>query len=162
MTDAPKTLSKAAQSVQDALRGKGLDAQVLELEATTRTAADAAKAIGCESAQIVKSLVFRTKETDRPILVLASGVNRVSEKAIADQVGERVAKADADFTREATGFAIGGIPPIGHKQHIDTFIDDDLLKYPSVWAAAGTPHAVFSLSPSALRELTGGRIVSIK
>jgi prolyl-tRNA editing enzyme YbaK/EbsC (Cys-tRNA(Pro) deacylase) len=162
MIDAPRTLSKAAQSVQDALLGKGLEAQVLELEATTRTADDAAKAIGCEAAQIVKSLVFRTKKTDRPILVLASGVNRVNEKAIADQVGEGVAKADADFTREATGFAIGGIPPIGHKQRIDTFIDDDLLKYPSVWAAAGTPHAVFCLSSSALRELTGGRIVSIK
>ncbi len=156
-----KSLSKSAQSVQDILCHKGLPLTVIELAASTRTAQDAAQAIGCNVAQIVKSLIFRTKETHRPILVLASGPNRVDEKIIEQQVGEKITKADADFTREVTGFAIGGIPPIGHKQHIDTYIDEDLLKYDEVWAAAGTPNAVFSLPSKELAALTGGKIIKI-
>jgi prolyl-tRNA editing enzyme YbaK/EbsC (Cys-tRNA(Pro) deacylase) len=155
-------LSKSAQSVQDVLEKKKIEAQVIELPASTRTAEEAAKAIGCQVAQIAKSLIFRTKKTGKAILVLASGVNRVNEKTIAVLVGEEIGKADADFTREITGFAIGGIPPIGHKQTIETYIDEDLLQYEEVWAAAGTPHAVFSLSSALLEELTGGKVVSIK
>lgn len=155
-------LSKSAQSVQDALSEKGLEAKVVELPASTRTAEDAAKAIGCQVAQIAKSLIFRTKHTNKAILVLASGINRVNEKTISRHVGEEIAKADADFTREVTGFAIGGIPPIGHKQKIQTYIDEDLLQYKELWAAAGTPNAVFSLSPSVIEDLTGGKVVSIK
>jgi prolyl-tRNA editing enzyme YbaK/EbsC (Cys-tRNA(Pro) deacylase) len=154
-------LSKSAQSVQDVLSKKGLETKVVELPASTRTAEDAAKAIGCQVAQIVKSLIFRTKNTNRAILVLASGVNRVNEKMIAAQVGEEIIKADADFTREVTGFAIGGIPPVGHKQKIDTYIDKDLLQYQELWAAAGTPNAVFSLNSSVIQDLTEGKIISI-
>ncbi len=155
-------LSKSAQSVQDALSKKGIEAKVVELPASTRTADEAAKAIGCQVAQIAKSLIFRTKQTHKAILVLASGINRVNEKTIARHVGEEIGKADADFTREVTGFAIGGIPPVGHVQKIETYIDEDLLQYDELWAAAGTPNAVFSLSPLVLEDLTGGKVVSIK
>ena len=155
-------LSKSAQSVQDALSKKGMTAKVVELPASTRTAEDAAAAIGCQVAQIAKSLIFRTKRSNKPILVLASGINRVNEKIIASTVGEEIVKADADFTREVTGFAIGGIPPIGHKLQIETYIDEDLLKYKELWAAAGTPNAVFSLDSASIENLTGGKIISIK
>jgi len=156
-----ETLSKSAQSVQDVLTKKGIAARVVEMPASTRTAQEAAAAIGCEVAQIVKSLIFCTKQTNRPILVLASGVNRVNEKAIAQHVGEEIGKADANFTREVTGFAIGGIPPIGHKQQIETYIDQDLLKFKEVWAAAGTPNAVFNMDAVVLESLTGGKVISI-
>ncbi len=155
-------LSKSAQSVQDVLTKKGIEAKVVELPASTRTAEEAAIAIGCQIAQIVKSLVFRTKQTNRPILVLASGVNRVNEKAIAKSAGEEISKADADFTREVTGFAIGGIPPVGHKQKIETLIDEDLLKQKELWAAAGTPNAVFSIDSEIIVNLTDGKPISIK
>jgi len=155
-------LSKSAQSIQDALAEKQIEAKVVELPASTRTAEEAAKAIGCQVAQIAKSLIFRTKNTHRPILVLASGINRVNEKAIALHVGEEISKADADFTKEVTGYAIGGIPPIGHKQFIETYIDQDLFQYEELWAAAGTPHAVFCLKSSVLEDLTNGKVISIK
>ena len=155
-------LSKSAQSVQDALAEKGVEFKVVELSASTRTAQEAADTIGCEVAQIIKSLVFRTKETNKPILVLASGVNRVNEKTIEKYVGEKITKADADFTREKTGFVIGGVPPLGHKQIIETFIDEDLLKYEILLAAAGTPNAVFDLHSAELGELTNGKVISIK
>jgi prolyl-tRNA editing enzyme YbaK/EbsC (Cys-tRNA(Pro) deacylase) len=154
--------SKSAQSVQAVLSKKGIAAKVIELPASARTAEEAAKAIGCTVAQIVKSLIFRTKHTGRPILVLASGPNRVNEKLIAEAVGEEIAKADADFTREVTGFAIGGIPPVGHKQAIDTYIDEDLLKLVELWAAAGTPHAVFNFQSSQIQSLTGGKVIRVK
>lgn len=156
------SLSKSAKSVQEALQAKGIDARVVELPDSTRTAEEAAKAIGCLVGQIVKSLIFCTIHTRRPVLVLASGPNRVNEKKIAQYVGEDIAKATADFTREVTGFAIGGIPPVGHKQSIPTYIDEDLMNYQEIWAAAGTPHAVFNLHSSQLVELVSGEIVSIK
>jgi prolyl-tRNA editing enzyme YbaK/EbsC (Cys-tRNA(Pro) deacylase) len=156
------SLSKSAQSVQDVLSEKGIDAKVIELPASTRTAEEAADTIGCEVAQIIKSLIFRTKHTNKPILVLASGVNRVNEKLIAKAVGEEIIKADAGFTREVTGFAIGGIPPVGHKQKIETFIDEDLLKLKELWAAAGTPNAVFSLDSAVIANLTDGKVIAIK
>ncbi len=156
-------LTKSAQSVQDALAAKGLECEVVELSDSTRTAQDAASSIGCNVEQIVKSLIFKTKQTNKPILILASGPNRVNEKIIESHVGEKITKADADFAREITGFAIGGIPPIGHKQTIDLiFIDEDLLKFDSVWAAAGTPNAVFNLKGKDLVEMTNGVVVSIK
>jgi prolyl-tRNA editing enzyme YbaK/EbsC (Cys-tRNA(Pro) deacylase) len=135
----------------------GDDYQVLEFEAGTRTAADAAAAVGCSVAQIAKSLIFRTKETNRAVLVVASGANRVDEKRIAAEIGERIVRADADFVREATGFAIGGVPPVGHKTPPITLIDDDLFPYETIWAAAGTPNAVFQLTPERLADLTGGQ-----
>jgi len=155
-------LSKNARVLQDFLKRKGIETKVVEFPESTRTAEEAAKAIGCEVAQIIKSIIFRTKKTKKPILVLASGVNRVNVEKIAAALGEEISKADADFTREATGFAIGGIPPVGHLNKIETFIDDDLLKFQELWAAAGTPHAVFNLDSSHLVSLTSGKVISIK
>jgi prolyl-tRNA editing enzyme YbaK/EbsC (Cys-tRNA(Pro) deacylase) len=157
-----QTLAKSAQSVQSALDQKGLECTVLELPGSTRTAQDAANTIGCEVAQIVKSLIFKTKDTHKPVLILASGANRVKEKNIETVVNEKIVKADADFTREITGFAIGGIPPIGHKQHIDfIFIDQDLLNFDCVWAAAGTPNAVFKMNSSDLLAMTHGNVIKL-
>lgn len=155
-------LSKSAQIVQDALEEKGLEFNVVELSESTRTAENAARSIGCTVGQIVKSLIFITKDTHMPVLVLASGPNRVNEKAIAALLGEKLEKADAAFARDVTGFAIGGIPPVGHKQAITTLIDEDLLTYTDLWAAAGTPNAVFQLGAQSLPELTNGKVVSIK
>jgi prolyl-tRNA editing enzyme YbaK/EbsC (Cys-tRNA(Pro) deacylase) len=158
-----KIMQKSAQSVQDRLTESGLDFQVLELADSTRTANDAAVAIGCTVAQIVKSLIFKTTETGKPVLVLASGPNRVNEKTIERHMGEKIEKADADFARSITGFAIGGIPPIGHQTPIEhIFIDEDLLPLGDLWAAAGTPHAVFNLKAEHLQNLTKGKVISVK
>src|SRR5271155_1215306 len=139
----------------------GDDYLVFEFDAGTRTAADAAAAGGCGVAQIAKSLIFRTRETNRPVLVVASGANRVDEKRIAAEIGERIARADADFVREATGFAIGGVPPVGHKTKPIVLIEESLMQLDEIWAAAGTPNAVFRLTPSDLVKLTGGRTVAV-
>jgi prolyl-tRNA editing enzyme YbaK/EbsC (Cys-tRNA(Pro) deacylase) len=155
-------LSASAQKVQDALTALGLPCQVVELPASTRTAQEAAQAIGCTVAQIVKSLIFRGIRTGKPILVLASGVNRVNEKRLGEMAGEPIGKADAEFVRQHTGFAIGGVPPVGHPTPIETYIDADLLQYQEVWAAAGTPRAVFRLLPQDLQKMNRGSIVSIQ
>lgn len=155
-------LSKYSKIVQDALAKQNLEFTVLEFPSSTRTAKEAAETIGCDVAQIVKSLIFRTQETYKPILVLASGINRVNEVAITAHLGEEIEKADADFTREVTGFAIGGIPPIAHKQSLQTFIDEDLLVFGDLWAAAGTPNAVFKFPSNLLSSLTAGKVISIK
>jgi prolyl-tRNA editing enzyme YbaK/EbsC (Cys-tRNA(Pro) deacylase) len=156
------TLSSSAKKVQDALHALGLDLSVVELPGSTRTAVEAAEAVNCQVGQIVKSLVFKGKRSERPILVIASGVNRVDEKKIEILIGEPLGKADADFVRQQTGFVIGGVPPLGHLQPLVTFIDEDLLQYSFVWAAAGTPHAVFQLDPAFLGTMTGGQVVDIK
>lgn len=163
MMNNNQALAKSAQSVQDVLAMKGLTCKVVELSESTRTAQDAASAIGCDVAQIVKSLIFKTRMSQQPVLILASGPNRVNEKVIEGLLGEKILKADADFTREITGFAIGGIPPIGHKQSIDLiFVDEDLLKFEEIWAAAGTPRAVFNLKGKDLIEMTNGKVISIQ
>lgn len=163
MMNESKNLSKSAQSVQDVLSKKGLTLEVLELSSSTRTANDAAATIGCEVAQIIKSLLFCSKQSKQPILILVSGINRVNEKTIEKIIGEAIIKADADFTREITGFAIGGVPPMGHKQKIkNILIDEDLLKFEKLWAAAGTPNAVFSLHSRDIENLTDGKVCSIK
>ena len=136
--------------------------EVLEFDAGTRTAADAAAAIGCEVAEIAKSLLFRARDSGRPVLVVASGVNRVDEKKVAALIGERIARADAEYVRENTGFAIGGVPPLGHAVAPLTLIDEDLLGFEAIWAAAGTPNAVFKLTPGELVELTGGRVAGVR
>ena len=135
--------------------------QVLEFDASTRTAADAAAAIGCEVAQIAKSLIFRGANSGRAVLIIASGADRVDEKKAALAAGEPIARADADFVREATGFAIGGVPPVGHKTKPFVLIEESLMQLDEIWAAAGTPNAVFRLTPSDLVELTGGRMVPV-
>ncbi len=134
---------------------------MVELADSARTAADAAAALGCEVGQIVKSLVFRTRETRRGVLVLASGSNRVDEKALARRVGERIERADAEFVRATTGFAIGGVPPIGHAQALVAFLDEDLFRYQRIFAAAGHPHAIFELTPAELASMTGGTVVRV-
>lgn len=146
--------------MQKTLLALGVDASVVELPSSTRTAVDAANAVGCSVRQIVKSLVFRS-DSGIPILVLASGTNRVDVALVSSQVGTALAKADADFVRSATGFAIGGVPPVGHSQTIMTFIDEDLLALETLWAAGGTPHAVFALTPQQLVHATGGRVIRI-
>lgn len=155
------SLSTNAHRVQTALKELGYTLEVIELPASTRTAPEAAVAVGCEVAQIVKSLIFRRKRSLTPVLVIASGANRVNEKRMKQILGEPLGKADADFVRQQTGFAIGGVPPVGHTRPIETYIDEDLLQYKEVWAAAGTPHAVFKLNPNDLTAMTGGTIVSI-
>lgn len=155
-------LSPSAKVVQQALDGFGMRLQVVELPASTRTAVEAARAIGCGVEQIVKSLVFKGSRSGKPILILASGANRVDEKAAGEIIGEPLGKADANFVRQRTGFAIGGVPPLGHSERLQTFIDEDLLLYDEVWAAAGTPNAVFRLTPADLLLATQGRVISIK
>ncbi len=155
-------LKKSAQCVQDALTAKNMKFEVVQLSDCTRTADDAAKAIGCSTAQIMKSLVFQTKQSKQPILVLASGTNQVNVKALKSEVGENLSKPDAKYVKETTGFSIGGIPPIGHLQKLPTYIDADLLKQKTLWAAAGTPNAVFSLESCELEQLTEGKVMSIK
>jgi prolyl-tRNA editing enzyme YbaK/EbsC (Cys-tRNA(Pro) deacylase) len=154
-------LSASARKVQQALADQGFSLEVVELPHSTRTAVEAAQAVGCEVGQIVKSLIFRGLRSQQPIMVAASGSNRVKEKRIASLVDEPLGKADADFVRQHTGFVIGGVPPIGHAQPLQTFIDEDLLQYSEIWAAAGTPHAVFRLTPADLVKMTGGRVVCI-
>ena len=154
-------LSPSAQRVQSALEELGYQLRVVELPASTRTAVEAAQAVGCQVGQIVKSLVFRRKRSLKPVLVIASGANRVDEQRLKERLGEPLGKADADFVRQETGFAIGGVPPLGHIQPIETYIDQDLLNFPEVWAAAGTPHAVFRLDPKELSRMTGGEVVQI-
>jgi len=154
-------LSPAAQRVQAALQALCLECQVVELPASTRTAPEAAAAVGCSVGQIVKSLIFRGKESGRAVLTLVSGANRVNEGTLSGLMGEPVGKADADFVREQTGFAIGGVPPLAHAHPILTFIDEDLLQYEEIWAAAGTPNAVFRLHPADLQRMTGGQVVKV-
>jgi len=135
---------------------------VIEFTESTRTAQEAADRVGCQLGQIVKSLIFKGLTSNKGLLVLTSGSNRVDENKIAQYVGESIGRADAEFVRTVTGYAIGGVPPIGHIQQLETYIDEDLLQYPDVWAAAGTPYAVFLLPSSDLVKLTGGRIVRVK
>ncbi|GER79678.1 MAG: YbaK/EbsC family protein [Anaerolineales bacterium] len=155
-------LSASAQKIQDLLRELGYDYVVLERAESTRTAQEAADRAGCELGQIVKSLIFRGKGSGKPILVLTSGANRVDEKRIAEYAGEAIGKADADFARAVTGFAIGGVPPIGHPEKIETYLDEDFLQYETVWAAAGTPNAIFELKTVDLQKMTGGKTVRVK
>ena len=156
-----ESLSASAQKVQEFLRGLGINCQVVELPGSTRTAADAASAVGCGTEQIAKSIIFQGKTSGRPVMVIASGSNRVNEKKLRDLISEPVKKADADFVRLHTGFAIGGVPPIGHANPIEIFIDQDLMGYGEIWAAAGTPHAVFKLTPQELVRMTKGKTVDI-
>lgn len=135
--------------------------QVVEFDASTRTAVDAAATIGCTVAQIAKSLVFQTAHSQQPILVITSGINRVDPARVAVLVGDAIGRGDAEFVREATGFAIGGVPPVGHMRQPVVLIDADLMQFAAIWAAAGTPNAVFRLSPADLVRLTGGRVVTV-
>jgi len=154
--------SASAARVQEALRALGFELHVLELPQSTRTSAEAAQACGCHVGQIAKSLVFKGSVSQRPILAIASGANRVDEKKLAVLVGEAIEKPNADYVRDRTGFVIGGVAPVGLAQPMEILIDEDLLQYDDIWAAAGTPHAVFRLTPGELVKMTAGRVVALK
>jgi prolyl-tRNA editing enzyme YbaK/EbsC (Cys-tRNA(Pro) deacylase) len=156
-----KSLSVSAQRVQDALAAAGVAATIVEYDVPARTSADAAAVLGCTVAQIAKSLVFRA-QSGAAVLVIASGANRVDERKVAAHVGEAIGKADAAFVRECTGYAIGGIPPLGHATPLTTLIDRDLLQYDVVYAAGGTPHAMFPLSPGELVRVAGGNVADVR
>jgi prolyl-tRNA editing enzyme YbaK/EbsC (Cys-tRNA(Pro) deacylase) len=155
-------LDPSAAKVQMILRQMGYTGQVQQLEASTRTAEEAASACGCDIGQIVKSLIFNLSPTHHPVLILVSGANRVNEKYLGNQLGGKLERANPEFVRQVTGFAIGGIPPVGHSMSLPTYIDEDLLSYSLVWAAAGTPHAVFPIAPSELVSFTHGTVMRIK
>lgn len=158
-----KEISSSAKKVQEALAAAGIEATVVELPDSTRTAVEAAQAIGTTVAQIVKSLVFRGQVSGKAILIEASGINRVNEKTVEAILGEPIGRADPDFVREQTGYAIGGIPPLGHAHEMGAvLVDEDLLQYEELWAAAGTPHAVFRLTPEQLVKIAGGKVTAIK
>ena len=155
-------LSPSAQKIQDQLKELGYQYTVIEHAESTRTAQEAADRAGCELGQIVKSLIFKGQESGKPILVLTSGANRVDEKRISGYAGEPIGRADADFVRAVTGFAIGGVPPFGHLLIMDTYLDEDFLRYETIWAAAGTPNAIFELKTEDLQKLTNGKVVQVK
>lgn len=149
-------LSAKARRFQAILDQYCRGSSVVEFREPARTARQAADAIGCQLDQIVKSLVFRTGD-DRAALVLTAGGNRVDEAVIGEQLGGTIRMADAAFVRGHTGYAIGGVPPFGHPQPIDTLIDEDLFAFEEIWAAGGTPNTVFPIQPGRLLEITGGR-----
>jgi prolyl-tRNA editing enzyme YbaK/EbsC (Cys-tRNA(Pro) deacylase) len=150
----------SVQRVADALSGAGLAVEIRELSASTRTAEEAAAALGTTVPKIVKSLVFLADEV--PILALVSGSNRLDTDRLGAALGQQITRADAATVRSATGFAIGGVPPLGHATPLDVVVDRDLLQFDVVWAAAGTPHAVFPIEPAALVSATGGRVLDLK
>jgi prolyl-tRNA editing enzyme YbaK/EbsC (Cys-tRNA(Pro) deacylase) len=152
-------MQPAAVRVQTTLRTLGLASEVQELAESARTAAEAALACGVEVGQIVKSLVFVAG--GEPILVLVSGANQADERHLGILTGQPIRRADAEAVRTATGFAIGGVPPVGHPRPLRTIVDRDLLRYPRLIAAAGTPHAVFPLTPSELVRITGGEVADV-
>ncbi|MES2122905.1 MAG: YbaK/EbsC family protein [Chlamydiota bacterium] len=158
----PNDLKTSAKRVQDFLHQYIPDAKVIEFKELTRTSQEAANVIGCEIGQIAKTLIFKRKTTGLPVCIIASGINRVDEKKIASLIGEPVERPDADYVLKYTGFAIGGIPPIGFNLDKPPLIDEDLMQYQTIWAAAGTPHAVFQLTPDDLTRITQGQVVNLK
>lgn len=155
-------LPPSAQRVQDAALALGLAIAVRKMAMPTRTAEEAAAACGVTVGQIVKSLVFMGATSGKPYLLLVSGTNRVNEKGVARHLGEKLKRPNADAVRALTGFAIGGIPPFGHASALATYMDRDLLAYDVIWAAAGTPNAVFRTEPAKLRDATGAVVIDVK
>ena len=151
-----------AQKVQQALHSAGCSSQVVELPDSTRTAVEAAQACACQVGQIVKSLIFILDPPGKPILVLVSGSNRVTESALGQRLGGKLGKASADLVLQSAGYVIGGVPPLGHAVPLATYLDEDLLQYEQVWAAAGTPHAVFPIDPRELQRITSAVVISVK
>ena len=152
------TLSPSAQKVQQWLRANGSDATIVEHEHPGRTAAEAAALLNCDVAQIAKSIIFKSATTARSVLGITSGANRVDEKKVAALLGGPLAKADANFVREQTGFAIGGVPPVAHTTQGAVLMDEDLLRFERVFPAGGTPHAMFAIDPAALLKLSAAQV----
>ncbi|MDK9697008.1 MAG: YbaK/EbsC family protein [Siculibacillus sp.] len=159
MNEPAPDFGRGAARVAAAARDLGLEITVVAMPASTRTAEEAAAACGCSVGEIVKSLVFRGRTSGRPYLLLVAGSNRVDEKAVAGSIGEAPTRAAADDVRAITGYAIGGIPPFGHATALTVFIDEDLLGHGRVWAAAGTPFAVFAVDPRALATAVGATVI---
>ncbi|MEZ5775800.1 MAG: YbaK/EbsC family protein [Hyphomicrobiaceae bacterium] len=155
-------LKEASLRFKEAAAALGLDVEITEHAVSSRTAEEAAAACGCVVGQIVKSLVFRGAKSGTPYLLLVSGANRVDQKGVARTIGEPLDRPDADYVRKLTGFAIGGIPPLGHLTPIRTYVDEDLLAHPLVWAAAGTPNSVFPVDPRRLADAAGATVVAVK
>jgi prolyl-tRNA editing enzyme YbaK/EbsC (Cys-tRNA(Pro) deacylase) len=154
-------LAGSEARVAEELNRLGIASEVRVMPASTRSAAEAAVAVGCDVSQIVKSLIFRSVEGDEPILVLASGANRVDVSRLAEIVQGPVERATAEFVRARTGYAIGGVPPVAHLERVDAYLDEDLLSHPVVWAAAGSPRAVFSLTPAELVRVTKAKVAAL-
>jgi prolyl-tRNA editing enzyme YbaK/EbsC (Cys-tRNA(Pro) deacylase) len=161
MEPSVNAVASSTAKVQQAADRLGLAITVREMARSTRTAEEAAAACGCDVAQIVKSLVFAGAASGRPYLLLVSGKNRVAETAVAAVIGEALRRPDARQVRDWTGFAIGGVPPFGHATALPTYIDEDLLAHEIVWAAAGTPSALFAVAPTALAHATAGTIIRV-
>lgn len=155
-------LPASARRVADALAAAGVTTTIVVFDHAVPTSAAAAAAVGCDVGQIAKSLVFRRRESGRPLLVIASGANRVDEAKVGALVREPIGRADAEFVRAHTGFAIGGVPPLGHPAPLTTLIDEDLMAWDAVWAAGGHPHTVFRLTPKELVRIAGGRVAAIR
>jgi prolyl-tRNA editing enzyme YbaK/EbsC (Cys-tRNA(Pro) deacylase) len=153
--------SPSVVRVRTALAAAGVNAEIVALPGAARTAKAAAEALGCGVAQIANSLVFRLEATGLPLLVMASGANRVDVARLGVLAGEPAGKADASFVRESTGFAIGGVAPVGHASRLRTFVDRSLLRFEEIWAAAGDPHTVFRLTPDVLVRITGGELADV-
>jgi prolyl-tRNA editing enzyme YbaK/EbsC (Cys-tRNA(Pro) deacylase) len=160
LSGAATPLAPSASKVQAALDALGMDARVRELAVPARTAQEAADALGVPVGAIAKSLVFRAERAGA-VMVVAAGDRRVDEAKVGSALGEPIGRADAAFVRQATGYAIGGIPPLGHAGPLVLFVDESLARFPTVWAAGGTPHAVFPISPDALFALPGARSIAI-
>jgi prolyl-tRNA editing enzyme YbaK/EbsC (Cys-tRNA(Pro) deacylase) len=160
MTQAD-ALPRSARRVQAALIERGLPADIHRLADSTRTAPEAAAAVGCELGAIVKSMVMRGVRSGEPVLALVSGANRAGVAVIETALGEPVERPDADYVREITGYSIGGIPPLGHPRTLPTLLDEDLLRFETVWAAAGHPHAVFPIAPATLAQATHATVLKL-
>ncbi|MDC0610724.1 YbaK/EbsC family protein [Vibrio sp.] len=154
-------LKSSAQKVQDFLAQHGQAFQVKQLTSSTRTAAEAAESIGCSIGQIAKSLIFKNKKSEEPVLIVASGSNMVDVRKVEKALGVKLSKPDADYVREHVGYAIGGVPPVAHKTKLFTVLDPDLKAHDEIWAAAGTPNSMFALKPSDLDALTEGQWVEL-
>lgn len=152
----------SVEKVKETLSDIGIDTEIVTFDQSTRSSQEAADAIGCSVSQIAKSLLFRGKKTLTPIMVIASGSNMVDTKKIKVFMNENIGRADADFVKENTGYTIGGVPPVGHIKPIRIFIDEDLIQYDIIWAAAGSPHSVFKLTPDDLVKITNGDVVNTK
>ncbi|MCB1517438.1 MAG: YbaK/EbsC family protein [Hyphomicrobiaceae bacterium] len=159
--DENAILTPAEQRVASALATHALSSKVRVLTELATTAQMAADALGVEVGQIVKSLCFKGRESGKPLFLLVSGANRVHERRVGRLVGEKLERADADFVKQATGFSIGGVSPFGHPSPLDTWFDQDLLAYETIWAAAGNPRSVFEITPHHLLRTTGGKVIEV-
>jgi len=161
MTPKEQSIRSNASVLRVAAALAGHGAEIIVTEEPAHSAAEAARVLGCELAQIAKSIIFRSKDTDRVVLVVTSGANRVNEKRVIEEIGEKIGKADADFVKERTGFSIGGVSPLGHLTPAITLMDQDLLRYAEVYPAAGHPNSMFRIAPADLARIANARVCAV-